>query len=70
MCNYWLLLHASLTRSCLQVLIFSQMTKMLDLIEDYCHLRELNYCRLDGQTDMTTRGEQVNAYQLLEYRKL
>lgn len=45
-----------------KVLIFSQMTKMLDLIEDYCHLRELNYCRLDGQTDMTTRGEQMQAF--------
>ena len=44
----------------LQVLIFSQMTKMLDLIEDYCYVREHKYCRLDGQTDLNSRREQVS----------
>ena len=46
----------------LQVLIFSQMTKMLDLIEDFCHVRRHEYCRLDGETDVHTRGEQVTLY--------
>lgn len=33
-----------------RVLIFSQMTRMLDILEDYCIWKEHNYCRLDGQT--------------------
>jgi len=32
------------------VLIFSQMTRMLDILEDYCLWREFEYSRLDGQT--------------------
>ena len=31
-----------------RVLIFSQMTRMLDILEDYCHYRNMNYCRIDG----------------------
>jgi SNF2 family DNA or RNA helicase len=33
-----------------RVLIFSQMTKMLDILEDYCLWSNFEYCRLDGQT--------------------
>ncbi len=33
-----------------RVLIFSQMTRMLDILEDYCVWRGHDYCRLDGQT--------------------
>ena len=33
-----------------RVLIFSQMTRMLDILEDYCLWKNYNYCRLDGQT--------------------
>jgi len=33
-----------------RVLIFSQMTRMLDILEDYCFWREYEYSRLDGQT--------------------
>lgn len=33
-----------------RVLIFSQMTRMLDILEDYCMWRNYGYCRLDGQT--------------------
>jgi len=33
-----------------RVLIFSQMTRQLDILEDYCFLRNYEYCRLDGQT--------------------
>ncbi|XP_067938071.1 lymphocyte-specific helicase-like isoform X2 [Watersipora subatra] len=45
-----------------KVLIFSQMTKMLDLIEDYCHVRRHEYCRLDGQTDIHSRREQMELF--------
>lgn len=33
-----------------RVLIFSQMTRMLDILEDYCYWRMYEYCRLDGST--------------------
>ncbi|XP_078063066.1 SWI/SNF-related matrix-associated actin-dependent regulator of chromatin subfamily A member 5-like, partial [Mustelus asterias] len=32
------------------VLIFSQMTRVLDILEDYCMWRNYEDCRLDGQT--------------------
>lgn len=32
------------------MLIFSQMTRVLDILEDYCMWRNYGYCRLDGQT--------------------
>ena len=43
-----------------QVLIFSQMTKMLDILEDYCIVREHKYCRLDGSYSVQDRQEQVS----------
>ena len=33
-----------------RVLIFSQMTRLLDILEDYCFMRGHKYCRIDGQT--------------------
>lgn len=33
-----------------RVLIFSQMTRMLDILEDYCFWKQYKYCRLDGNT--------------------
>lgn len=33
-----------------RVLIFSQMARVLDILEDYCTWRNYGYCRLDGQT--------------------
>ena len=38
-----------------RVLIFSQFTSMLDLLEDYCELRNHAYCRLDGDTNRVQR---------------
>lgn len=31
-----------------RVLIFSQMTRLLDILEDYCLYRQFKYCRIDG----------------------
>ncbi|KAG5883525.1 hypothetical protein JTB14_019292 [Gonioctena quinquepunctata] len=45
-----------------RVLIFSQMTRMLDILEDYCHWRQYQYCRLDGQTPHEDRQRQINEY--------
>jgi len=33
-----------------RVLIFSQMTRMLDILEDYLLSKQYNYCRIDGNT--------------------
>ncbi|KAF5270113.1 hypothetical protein FQA39_LY08525 [Lamprigera yunnana] len=45
-----------------RVLIFSQMTRMLDILEDYCLWRQYNYCRLDGQTPHEDRQRQINEF--------
>jgi superfamily II DNA or RNA helicase len=43
-------------------LIFSQMTRMLDILEDYCHTREFEYCRIDGNTGGEERQDQIDAF--------
>ena len=35
-----------------RVLIFSQMTRMLDILEDYMVLEGYTYCRIDGQVSI------------------
>jgi hypothetical protein len=34
-----------------RVLLFSQMTRMLDVLEDYCIFRGYRFCRIDGNTE-------------------
>ena len=38
-----------------RVLLFVTMKRMLDIFEDYCHLRKYEYCRLDGSTSTNER---------------
>ena len=45
-----------------RVLIFSQMTRVLDLLEDYFWMKEYNYCRIDGGTDGDTRDQHIEAF--------
>ena len=45
-----------------RVLIFSQMTRLLDILEDYCAWREWQYCRIDGGTPGELRDEQMEAF--------
>ncbi|KAL3320968.1 SWI/SNF- matrix-associated actin-dependent regulator of chromatin subfamily A member 5 [Cichlidogyrus casuarinus] len=45
-----------------RVLIFSQMTRMLDILEDYCLWRNYEYCRLDGQTSHEVRQVSIDDY--------
>lgn len=45
-----------------RVLIFSQMSRMLDILEDYCMFREFQYCRIDGQTDHVDRVNAIDEY--------
>jgi SNF2 family DNA or RNA helicase len=45
-----------------RVLIFSQMSRMLDILEDYCMFRTYEYCRIDGQTPHEERQSQVEEF--------
>uniref|UniRef100_A0A8C2JY86 SWI/SNF related, matrix associated, actin dependent regulator of chromatin, subfamily a, member 1 n=1 Tax=Cyprinus carpio TaxID=7962 RepID=A0A8C2JY86_CYPCA len=45
-----------------RVLIFSQMTRMLDILEDYCMWRGFEYCRLDGNTPHEAREQAIDAF--------
>lgn len=45
-----------------RVLIFTQMTRILDILEDFMHMRGYNYCRLDGQTDYETRERSIREF--------
>ena len=40
----------------------AQMTRMLDILEDYCWWRGHSYCRLDGQTSHDDRTRMINEY--------
>jgi ATP-dependent helicase STH1/SNF2 len=45
-----------------KVLIFSQMTKILDVLEDYLMLRKFGFLRLDGHTKADDRGSIVDQF--------
>lgn len=45
-----------------RVLIFSQMSRLLDILEDYCYLRDYEYCRIDGSTSHEDRIEAIDDY--------
>uniref|UniRef100_A0A452TBX8 SWI/SNF related, matrix associated, actin dependent regulator of chromatin, subfamily a, member 1 n=1 Tax=Ursus maritimus TaxID=29073 RepID=A0A452TBX8_URSMA len=52
-----------------RVLIFSQMTRLLDILEDYCMWRGYEYCRLDGQTPHEEREEAIEAFNVPDSNK-
>ncbi|KAH8099849.1 SNF2 family DNA-dependent ATPase [Cristinia sonorae] len=45
-----------------RVLIFSQMSRMLDILEDYCLFRQYKYCRIDGGTAHEDRIVAIDEY--------
>eukprot|EP00635_Sarcinochrysidales_sp_CCMP3193_P013369 CAMPEP_0118900094 /NCGR_PEP_ID=MMETSP1166-20130328/6361_1 /TAXON_ID=1104430 /ORGANISM="Chrysoreinhardia sp, Strain CCMP3193" /LENGTH=1283 /DNA_ID=CAMNT_0006839229 /DNA_START=441 /DNA_END=4288 /DNA_ORIENTATION=+ len=45
-----------------RVLIFSQMTRVLDILEDYMAMRQYSYCRIDGKTPHDLREAQIDQY--------
>eukprot|EP00123_Amoebidium_parasiticum_P017207 comp23754_c0_seq2/m.41063 comp23754_c0_seq2/g.41063 ORF comp23754_c0_seq2/g.41063 comp23754_c0_seq2/m.41063 type:complete len:1012 (-) comp23754_c0_seq2:256-3291(-) len=45
-----------------RVLVFSQMTRMLDILEDYCLWRGHAHCRLDGSTSHEDRQRLIDEY--------
>lgn len=45
-----------------KVLLFSQFKIVLNILEDYCSLRNHEYYRLDGDTDYETRSANMDAF--------
>ena len=45
-----------------RVLIFSQMSRVLDILEDYCVFRDHKYCRIDGSTAHEDRIAAIDEY--------
>jgi SWI/SNF-related matrix-associated actin-dependent regulator of chromatin subfamily A member 5 len=45
-----------------RVLIFTQMTRVLDIIEDFMVMRGYQYCRIDGNTTYEDREASIDAF--------
>ncbi|KAI8344263.1 SNF2 family N-terminal domain-containing protein [Chlamydoabsidia padenii] len=45
-----------------RVLLFSQMSRVLDILEDYCWWKNYKYCRIDGQTSQEDRVDAIDEY--------
>lgn len=45
-----------------RVLLFTQMTRILDILEDYLVMRRYSYCRIDGNTSYEDRERQIDEY--------
>lgn len=45
-----------------RVLLFTQMTRLLDIFEDYMIMRQFKYCRIDGNTDYEQRESSIEAF--------
>ena len=45
-----------------RVLIFSQMTALLDILEDFMRMRLYEYCRIDGNTSYDERDSLIETY--------
>ncbi|KAF8660982.1 hypothetical protein AX16_001504 [Volvariella volvacea WC 439] len=55
-------LLASMKAKGSRVLIFSQMSRVLDILEDYCLFRGYKYCRIDGSTAHDDRILAIDEY--------
>jgi len=45
-----------------KVLMFSQFTQMMDILEDYLSIKDFRYVRLDGQTSVADRQSMVDEF--------
>ncbi|KAI8907258.1 SNF2 family N-terminal domain-containing protein [Gorgonomyces haynaldii] len=45
-----------------RVLLFSQMSRMIDILEDYCVWKGFQYCRLDGNTNHEDRTSSIDEF--------
>ena len=52
-----------------RVLLFTQMTKILDILEDYLVMRHYQYCRIDGNTSYDARETYIDAFNAPESEK-
>ena len=57
------LLHQELFPNGHRVLLFSQFSYMLDILQDYCTYRKISYVRLDGSVRGEERTEAVDTFQ-------
>mmetsp|Transcript_5511 Transcript_5511/g.23406 ORF Transcript_5511/g.23406 Transcript_5511/m.23406 type:complete len:236 (-) Transcript_5511:638-1345(-) len=55
-------LIAKLVKRGHKILIFSQFTRILDIIEDVMHLRKYEYVRLDGSTSLENRTTYMDSF--------
>ena len=46
-----------------KILIFSQMTRLLDILDDYLRFKKIKYCRIDGQTSAIDRETRIEDFQ-------
>lgn len=53
-----------------KLLIFSQFTKMLDLLHDWLNYRDIGFCRLDGSTSHEDRDTQINDFNTNKSKKI
>lgn len=56
------MLLCSLYKKGHRVVLFSQFTSVLDILDDYCTMRGWNYCRFDGSTARAKRNYIVNSF--------
>lgn len=56
------LLLMSLFKKGHRVTLFSQFTKVLDILDDYCRSRGWKYCRFDGGTLRARRNHIINSF--------
>lgn len=52
-----------------RVLLFTQMTRILDIMEDYLVMRRFLYCRIDGNTSYEDREAYIDAFNAPESDK-
>jgi len=45
-----------------KVLVFSQMTELLGILQDYCTYNDYSHCRLDGSTKVQERQEMIDTF--------
>lgn len=63
------LLLLSLYKKGHRVTLFSQFTRVLDILDDYCRLRGWEYCRFDGGTGRARRNQVINSFNSPDSKK-
>ncbi|CAG9335654.1 unnamed protein product [Blepharisma stoltei] len=46
-----------------KILIFTQMTRLLDILDDFLNMRGYRFCRIDGNTPYLDRESQIDEFQ-------